>query len=235
MPPKMPHKSRKGSKSSRLPSKTEIIAQSDSFNNRIVDANRNQIRPDVVPRNLPRMPVWTIARSFDNTSISVSSTTPYSYGFGFTLSQLPGYTDFTSLFDQYRIVQIQAVFHPFQNICNSPSQFPGYLHSVLDYDDSVAPTSPSNLEQYDTYRLQSMLETQTRIYNPSVSREIYLSLSTTGYEMSGQGTNAPWIDSASSTVPWYGLKLITSDTAYTSATTVGRLDFTVVCQFRAAF
>lgn len=74
----------------------------------------------------------------------------------FKLSDLPDYTDFQSLFDQYRIKAVKIQFVP--NFTNSPmtasvnSIGMHSIHSAIDHNSSTDPPAVLDLMQIDTYK-----------------------------------------------------------------------------------
>ena len=92
---------------------------------------------------------------FYQDAIVVSATT-YANAWSFNLSQLPNYTDFTNLYDQYRINKIVFKIIPkFSeasiNAGTANNANLAQIHSVIDYDDAVTPTALSDLVQYQSY------------------------------------------------------------------------------------
>lgn len=136
--------------------------------------------------------------------------TPISTGLSFNLAQLPGVTDFTSLFDQYKINGIKYSLVPTANsailsgVSNVASGY-GFqrLNSVIDYDDDSQPTGEDQLLQYGSLKTTPPMRTHVRYFKPKVDTEVFQSGVTTGYAPRGN----MWIDVNNSTVKHYGLKL----------------------------
>jgi len=187
--------------------------------------------PDPLPM-IVKDKICTITRSVSIGSYSANSTVPMTDSLKFSLSVLPNATEFTALFDAYRILQVTVLFLPYQTMCNNTTSYPGEIHSVIDYDDNSTVASPDDLRQYRTYQRYVCLEKFTRTLSPAISQAVYTTLATTGYAQGARGSKAPWIDSASPTVPWYGLKFITSNTQPTSAQLTYIVEANYVLQFR---
>jgi len=139
-------------------------------------------------------------------SVTSSTSATVYLGQQFQLSQLPNATAFTTVFDEYRIEEIEYTLQPRANMSTNQQQI-APVGCVLDWDDAVAPTSFDVLRQYATYRQTLGTESFVRRFQPAVSREFYNGPSLP----SGQGRiMSPWIDVAFDQVPHYGLKLAIS-------------------------
>lgn len=129
----------------------------------------------------------------------------------FKLSDLPNNSEFTTLFDQYKLRMVSVHFRPLVNqlVTAQPNtgttDATGYcpLHTVIDYDDNSAPTSLSTVLQYQNLRTTNPNRPHKRIVRPKVLREVYQSSVTTAYQPSASG----WIDCNYAGVPHYGLKV----------------------------
>lgn len=146
-------------------------------------------------------------------SAGTSNITYYSYSYYFTLSSLPGYSEVTNLFDQYKIRSIQLRFIPFQNGSiadpTSANQCLSLLHfGVIDYDDNTIfganNTGVQSLREYESFREMNMFKNREfrRKIRPHISVPAYQNAMTTAY------TNVPsrWIDCNYSDVEHYGFK-----------------------------
>lgn len=137
-----------------------------------------------------------------------SMNVPVGPGVGFAvdtyaLSQLPSYTEFTALYDQYRIKKILVTWYPssdgdtssYVGVTNAPM-----FHAYRDYDDSSAPTT-----------LADMMQRQgvfTRKFNKPISMTIApRTLATvSGVSGAGVGSRTQWLDCADSSLTHYGIK-----------------------------
>ena len=155
--------------------------------------------PDVEYPILKRRKVYTFERSNQATTIVVQGTTPVDLfgALAFSLNQFPDFTEFTSLFDQYRISTIQLEFVPTtgQNT-GSP------ILTAIDYDDSTPVTSVGALLEYNTLMITSPGQFFQRTFNPKVSVATYQGIATTAYSSMG----GIWIDAGYPAVQYYGLK-----------------------------
>jgi len=135
----------------------------------------------------------------------------------------PDFTDFTSLFDVYRITHVRVTFTPIQqNVLSAAARF----FTVIDYDDANVLPSAGAAEEYDTCQVSTIDNSScvTRVFRPKYALAAYSGVFTSFAQSSGQ-----WLDAASSTVAHYGLKWITDPD--TAVKTVYRIDVLGVLQF----
>jgi hypothetical protein len=146
--------------------------------------------------------VYTMVRSVSRGSITVSSTLPTFGALAFALSDLPSASDFTSLFDQWKIQQVTVKFMPASLPSNSNAFHLPPLYTVVDYDDNVLPTSIATLQQYSSLQvIPSATVTHCRTLTPRLATSVFGNGVLTNY------ANARlWCDSAYPSVAWYGLK-----------------------------
>lgn len=136
--------------------------------------------------------------------------TPVANAYSFQLNQLPSVGDFGNLFDQYKITGVKLTLTPalsegILSPLNNTATALGYskVHSVIDYDDSQAPTSEDLLLEYGSLKSTAPFQTHTRFIKPKVLHEIYRSAISTSYAPKS-GT---YLDMNNTDVPHYGLKV----------------------------
>lgn len=140
--------------------------------------------------------------------LDTSSSNPQFSASNFQLANLPSYTEFSALFDNYKIHAVKMDFF-------RPAIALGYgigpklfLHTAVDYDDGNPPSNVTDLEQRPSYKVVdlgsifSQKAKVTRYLKPKFLRMLYESGTTTGYQPSRAGI----VDMADPTVPHYGLK-----------------------------
>jgi len=126
--------------------------------------------------------------------------TPTFFSQAFQLADLDQYTSFISVFDQYKFNSVEVWIEPQNtnaNITNS-----GRYVSVVDYDDAAALTTMLQAQDYANALVSSGQSNQYRRFVPHVAVAEYTG-SFTGFG----NVVADWIDSSSSTVKHYGLKV----------------------------
>lgn len=120
-----------------------------------------------------------------------------------TLADVPGYTDFTNLFDQFRISGISVRIIPrfTQALQSSGAPLPpGELFTCMDYDGN-GPTTLSAIQQYQNNKMTRGHIVHKRFYKPSVLMAAYQSAIATSYIPKWN----QFIDTADAATPYYGL------------------------------
>jgi len=134
-----------------------------------------------------------------------------------SLAQCPTYTDFTSLFDAYQIVDAEFKFVPHMNVSqvqNPPGTTSDTLPQVArlvtvrDNDDDTSLTLPGAM-QYSSFREELLDKQRVRSFKPAVLLQTYRTSTTTGYSASEKPV---WVDAAQTDVPHYCGKALILDT-----------------------
>lgn len=147
---------------------------------------------------------------------------PALYAFNFSLSDLPNYTEFTNLYDNYKINAVKVNFYPkitesvSTGSVNNPDATVRFL-SVIDYNDSTPPLSVQELRDYKTCKASSILRPKSRyIYKPKIVD-------------SSSTVRSAWIATSSPSTNWFGLKVAIDPT--TTAMTFG-IEAKYYCSFK---
>ena len=146
-------------------------------------------------------------------------------GYNFSLNDLPNVTEFTSLFDMYKINAIKISFIPqmTENISATSANNPyanTRFFSAIDYNDSSTPTTIDELRQYSTCKYTPILKTHTRmIYKPKI-------LDSSSYSVS------PWMSTASPSANYFGLKVGVEPTQSTVTTS---FEYKIEAKFYMSF
>lgn len=163
----------------------------------------------------PKRQVHLFKRSYYAADIKTSITSlgvaqPASVASVFAFNLIPNVAEFTALYDQYKITGAKVVLTPaLSEGINSPlfgsTSTLGFspVNSVIDYDDSTAPTSEAELLEYGSHKQTAPFKKHVRYLKPKVLQQIYQSSLSTAYRpISNQ-----WLStSSSSSVPHYGIK-----------------------------
>lgn len=179
-----------------------------------------------ITRNLAPKNVHYFKRHCDfGTITKASGTASYFKGYNFSLSDLPGYTEFTSLFDFYKICAIKFVVIPCINTANIQMDTPtvnqasanlGFMRilSVIDYNDSSNPTNFNELREYATCRVTPFLKGHRRYFKPATK-------SSDDYMFRNR-----WISTDSTAEDYYGLKLAIdfNNTNFATSTEVAKIE-----------
>lgn len=134
-------------------------------------------------------------------------TNTYGCGGGhyFTLNQITTPSDFTALFDRYKILGVKVKVIPYIN--DAPvggAQIIPTLTYAIDYDDSTTPSSENGLMQHQYVR-SKRLDRPFSIYIKS-PKQVLTSQDITGAVIGQGSTVNNWNDCAAPSIPHYGLK-----------------------------
>jgi hypothetical protein len=127
--------------------------------------------------------------------------------FQFNLTNLPNYTNFQSVWDQYRIVAIRQTVVPQNNaiglVTNTATTLLD-LYSVIDYDNTSNLATVNTALAYDNCMIIAPGTSATRIFRPRVAAGVYTGSVFTGFA----NLEDTWLDSASPSVQHYGTKYL---------------------------
>lgn len=154
-----------------------------------------------------------ILHSFKRKMYHGTVTTTYGAGptlgaLTFNLAALPNYTEFTSLFDEYRILGILVEFHPG---VDSWSAEPGVtltsmalpqVRTVIDHTEDGVPSSFNDMYQYANCKMTRGTRIHKRFLRPNVLSQAFESTVSTAYSPKYK----QWITTDDATTPHYGLK-----------------------------
>lgn len=131
------------------------------------------------------------------------------YGYSFTLAGLPSASEFTSLFDQYKIKGVKLRLLPRGNsseLTGAAGGNIGNVGSVIDYDDGAAPTGGmSQITQYQSFKLTRSSQEHIRYFKPRINAAAINSVA--GGTQNKLNTRG-WLDCDVSTTEHYGLKVV---------------------------
>lgn len=168
----------------------------------IVNINRNPISyTREIPLNNLNIPIGSNWIGFSNY---------------FTIANLPNLTEFTGLFDQYRIrtviMKFRLVNPPEGAAVTAPSQFYPDIYVTVDHDDNVTPTSVDSVLQYGKCKRGVLRPNQWFTYkcHPTPALQLYRTATTTAY---APAKSTMWLDLAQTDCPFYGIKGIISNEA----------------------
>lgn len=160
-------------------------------------------RPRAVTRSMPS--VFKMKRSF-STTVDVADVDFFTGTQEFRLNQLPNYTEFTSLFNSYKIYFAKVTFIYDRNDAVSAPAGTNLLPNLLtciDTNDATGLASLGEFQEYRTYKLRRMDRPITVLLKPKPATAVYYTGASPRYAADGSDQ---WIDCAGVTVPFYGLK-----------------------------
>jgi len=165
----------------------------------------NNLSRDVaVARNISQGNIYSCVRTVNFGTITLPAATDGGSGRRFSLSDLPGSSDFTNLFDQYRITAVEIVYVFSTHILASQARYPRITFSV-DYTDASTPASENAVLEYqnsETYQFGQTKHTFKRMFKPRAALAAFEG-AFTGY---GAAPPNMWFDCSDSGVQYYGVK-----------------------------
>jgi len=119
-------------------------------------------------RSLVGNAIHKFVRTTNSLTIASHATLPQEYILTFTLDSLPNYTEFTNLFDAYRIVGVSVQFIPIvsgePNAITSSAVIAPYVVTAIDHDDANPINAPPY--EYPSCQTHSMTKGFTRTLKP---------------------------------------------------------------------
>lgn len=173
---------------------------------RRVSRRRTVRRKRMVRSKGLRQPVHYFKRvQFTTSAITVSGTAVFGAS-AFELQNIPNASEFTSLYDQYKITGIRYSILPRGNsadIGTSATQGNmGRIFSVLDYDDSTAPASFNEMTQYQNVKMTNNAQTHTRYLKPRFNLDVLSG----SVSLTANAPRTGWIDCSTADVKHRGVK-----------------------------
>ncbi len=163
----------------------------------------------------------TIARySASTTSFTTSTTVETNQAFYFTLDSVAGSSDFTALYDQYRILGVEIEMLPSGSDITS-----GSICIAPDFDDATATNLSSLLQYSKALRYPVGKPIFLKVNQPCVDVTVF----GTGGAAPGVNLISPWIDCGKADVQHYGLKIAAS---VVGNATVYQIMIRYILQFR---
>jgi hypothetical protein len=152
---------------------------------------------DRIRRDKPYTFMISAAKNPFTTSTSIEVDATYS----FALADLGSSAFVTGLFDSYRIIAVNVQFIP----TSGAAMNAGSIYTVIDYDDTTI-TSISALLQYETLQVMPTGSFLERTLEPRAAQALY-SGAFSSFGQTFGGHKGPWIDTASTGVAYYGVKV----------------------------
>lgn len=156
----------------------------------------------------PQSGVFNFVRFVNRGTVNVTSGTSATFGvLAFKLSDVPVPTDFTNLYDQYRIKAVKVNFIPVTNVTFRQSigdlavvgtAFSDRFFTVFDLNDATNPTSINAMREYKDCKWSPYTRIHKRFCYPKPLYEMSGNIPATG--------KSPWIPTSSTNVDYYGIK-----------------------------
>jgi hypothetical protein len=133
---------------------------------------------------------------------SSNASIPTFYARAFTFGDVVQQSSFATLFDQYKIAEVEVWISPVISAASASVPAPVTWYSVVDYDDATSPTALSTFQQYTNVVTTPTTSGHYIRFKPHVAESLY-----SGAFTSFGNIKAPWIDVASPSVQHYGIKV----------------------------
>lgn len=149
-----------------------------------------------------RTTIYKFKRSFNPGSTLVTSdgVNPTLLGFNFSMNDMPGYTELTTLFDFYKLTGVKVRVMPYyqdnsisngtlNNVRNAP------IFYAIDRSDGSAPTTVDELLEYQDHKISSAWKGFS-IWIPSPK-----------FADATSAARGGWVATSNPSLNWYGLKI----------------------------
>lgn len=155
-----------------------------------------------------RQPVHSFVRSDFIETITASNLADTFKVYTFALNKLPNYTEFTNLFDQYRICAVKLTIIPSitQTVLDgaSTSSYPlPEIRSIIDYTEDGTPLDFDELYQYATHKMTRGNRIHTRYFKPAVLTSAFEGVAASAYIPKWK----QWLTTDDSATPHYSIKV----------------------------
>lgn len=186
----------------------------------------------------PKQPVQFFKRTAYFNGIFQVGSAPLSQVAQFRLSDVPGASEFTTLYDQYQIKAVKYTLIPkFTNMTLNVNPAGGAINSailgnvwsVIDYDDLTPALTLNQLLEYQNTKRTQMNKLHSRYFKPKVLTGI---VNSAGVVLNNTAKKNQWLDCATSSTPHYGLKIWFDAVAGTTTTEV---QYDLVVKYYLAF
>lgn len=153
----------------------------------------------------------------------------------FTLQDVPNYTEFTALYDEYKITGVVVECIPTftgneLNVAYAGTLGLSSIYSAIDFNGQFgASPSLATIGQQNGVRHTRMHKTHRRYLRPKPLNTIYREGVTSAY---ASQRNAGWISTQYVDVQHYGLNMLIEQIAATGAAWAYRFTYTYYLQFR---
>lgn len=155
-----------------------------------------------------RQPVHSFVRRDYVETITASNIADTFKVYTFSLNKLPNYTEFTNLFDQYRICAVKLTIIPGVTESSlegaSTSSYPlPEVRSIIDYTEDAAPLDFDEMYQYANCKMTRGNKMHTRYIKPAVLTSAFEGVAATAYIPKWK----QWLTTDDSATPHYSIKV----------------------------
>lgn len=172
---------------------------------------RKTTRRRFVRKRVNQGTIYRFKRTLKLDQFSTSSLAATGKAYQFSLSQLPNPTEFTNLYDTYKLCGVKLKIIPrlteasVTSTANIHNTSP--LHSAIDYDDASTTNDILTVMQYQNYKMTRGLAVHQRYFKPRMAELVYNGVS------NGYAQGRRWINCSNADVPHYAFKCVIEPTA----------------------
>ncbi len=161
--------------------------------------------------------------------ISSTSAAEGLYAFSFALSDVADQSNYVSVWDQYRISEIDVTLIPV-TLASAPATGPSYAFAYVapDYDDATTPANSTAMLSYANVAVLGPSEKYSFKIAPCV--DIATTTSAAASISGSMSQKSPWLDCSSPSVVHYGIKA-----AITQSTSTSLTQWCVFCRYTIEF
>jgi len=170
--------------------------------------------------------IFSFKRKFEASGVVVTTGNALSQVYSLSLGNVPTVSDFTNLFDMYRITGAKIILTPSTDSNDSLTVGNVNLFSVIDYND-LSTITVAQAEQYQNCKRTISTRTHSRYFKPKIALT-QSDVSATSFVASYR---APWISTSNTNVAHGFMKFI-SDINPNASNLVFKVDVIMYMQFK---
>lgn len=147
-------------------------------------------------------------RKFYKGAWTLNNLTEVITAYTFKLTDLPNYTEFTNLFDRYRILKVAVILVPQWttndlNPVTTTEKVNPAIYSLIDYTEDAPPASLSEFYEDSQCKITRGGRIHKRVFTPSVLCNAFETVTTSAYTPKWK----QWITTDDPATPHYSIKL----------------------------
>lgn len=202
----------------------QVTAGIHFFKRSVNWAGENTVATNIIFSNGGSTLVFNSNRLDYSGGAAAGGTTQYSsMTYKFNVSNLPNLSEFTALFDAYKIRKVVLKMYPYQTVAGgapanaAAASYPDFspiMHYVIDHDDNTTPnaseTGIQTLQQYPNYHRVKLTDGKRGPITIVIKPRFQMSagVSGGGSVIGIEGKRSAWLDMADTTIDHYGLKAV---------------------------
>lgn len=134
----------------------------------------------------------------------------------FGLSQLPGYNEFSALFDQYRITKVELDFVPSistysaNNFTTTATPAGLRIFSCIDYNSVPTGSTINAMREYENCKVTQYIKGHKRSFKPKVVLDV-----DSGDNLAQYDTE-PWLSTGGTGIYYWGMKVAVNTSWYST-------------------